>query len=121
MKGRIVAMGILSLIGMITFVFLCVHLFKKVETIYDVNTGMYTNNSLHLAGRALIEGAIVGITAFASIVLGIVHLSGNKEPERGLNIAAGVLAIVFGGINWIICLITFIKLSKTSQTAQAEK
>ena len=119
MKGRIIAMGILSLILMITFAFLCAHLFKKVETIYDVNTGMYTNNSLHLAGRALIEGAIVGITAFASIVLGIVHLAGNKEPERGLNIAAGVLAIVFVGINWIICLITFIKLSSAGKATQA--
>ena len=119
MKGRIVAMGILSLILMITFVFLCVHLFQTVETVYNVRTGEYTNNSLHLAGRALIEGAIVGITAFASIVLGIVHLSGNKEPERGLNIAAGVLAIVCIGINWLICLITFIKLSSTGKTAQA--
>ena len=115
MKGRIVAMGILSLIGIITFVFLCVHLFS----VYDAESWGYGDSSWHLFGRVLIEGAIIGITAFASIVLGIIHLSGNKEPERGLNIAVGVLAIVCIGINWLICLITFIKLSSASKTTQA--
>ena len=121
MKGRVVAMGILSLIFIITFAFLCAHLFKRAETTYDVNTGLYINNTLPLAGRALAEGAIIGITAFASIVLGIVHLASNKDPERGLNIAAGVLAIILIGINWIICLITFIKLLGDDKLAQAYK
>lgn len=120
MKGRIVAMGILSLIWIITIGFLISHLIANGTTTFDENTHTWvTQESYKFVGKVLIEGAVIGITSFASIVLGIVHLAGNKEPEKGLNIAAGILAIVGIGINWIICLITFIKLSGSGKATQA--
>lgn len=119
MKGRVVAMGIISLIGMITLIFLISHLIGEVKTTYDANTNSWiASESYKFVGKVLIEGAIVGLTAFVSLVLGVVHLVGKKESEKGLNITIGVLAIILFGINWILCLITFIKLSGSGKATQ---
>ena len=118
MKGRIVAMGILSLIFMIAIGFLISHFFE-VKTTFDEKTHTWiAHESYKNAGKVLIPGVIIGLTALASIVLGIIHLASEKEPEKGLNIAAGVLAIIVIGINWIICLIAFIKLSGSNKKVQ---
>ena len=120
MKGRIVALGILSVVFMITMGFLISHLIGEIKTTFDETTHTWVaHESYKYVGKVLIEGVVIGLTAFASIVLSIVHLASNKEPEKGLNVAAGVLGIIVIGINWIICLITFIKLSGSGKKAQA--
>ena len=128
MKTRIKAMGILSLIGMI-FVILVAHDFAKGDEIYRAHLS-FEHYRPHTTWIATTEGwdlgrwgeiAVTGLTLTASLVLGIIHLASKKEPEKELNIAIGIAAILLGPINWILCLITFIKLSKTSQTAQVEK
>ena len=128
MKGRIKAMGIISLIGMI-FVILVAHDFAKGDEIYRGHLN-FEHYKPHMTWAKTIEGwdlgrwgeiAATGLTLTASLILGIVHLASNKEPEKELNTAIGIAAILLGPINWILCLVTFIKLSKTSQISQVEK
>ena len=55
----------------------------------------------------------VGLSAWViSIIIGIIHLSKEIEVEKGLNKTAGIVAIAFAPVNWIICIITIIKMKK---------
>ena len=127
MKGRIKAMGILSLIGMI-FVILVAHDFAQGSDIYKGHL-TFEHYRPHTSWVKTAEGwdlgrwgeiAVTGLTLTACLILGIIHLASNKEPEKELNIAIGITAILLGPINWILCLITYTRLSKTKPLAQVE-
>lgn len=127
MKGRIKAMGILSLIGMI-FITLLAHDFSQGRDIYRGHLS-FENYKPHTTWVATTEGwdlgrwgeiAVTGLTLTGCLILGIIHLVCNKEQEKELNIAIGITAILLGPINWILCLITYIKLSKIKPVAQVE-
>ena len=63
--------------------------------------------------EAAIAELCVGLGAWLiSIIIGIIHLSKEMKIEKSLNKAAGIIAITFAPVNWIICIITIIKMKK---------
>ena len=108
---------------------LVVHDFARGDEIYRAHLN-FKHYSPHMTWVSTIERwdlgrwgeiAVTGLTLTASMILGVIHLASKKEPEKALNTAIGIVAILLGPINWILCLITFVKLSKTSQISQVEK
>ena len=119
MKGRIISLGILSLICSITLILAVINrgdnYIDSEVTIYGLPIKAWTTTSA--ASAYLLEWLTATITGIASFILGIVHLSMNKEPIRGMNIAIGVLGILaFTMVNWILCIIATIQLSSHKKT-----
>ena len=114
MKGRIIALGILSLICSITLIMAVINKGDNYITsgfaIYGLPIKGWTTAGA--ASAYLFEWVTATVTGIASLVLGIIHLSMNKEPIRGMNVAIGVLGILaFTMVNWILCIIAMIQLS----------
>ena len=120
MKGRIIALGILSLICSITLILAIVNRGDNYVTgfaFYGLPIRGWTTAGA--ANAYLFEWVTATITGIASLILGIVHLSMNKEPIRGMNIAIGVLGILaFTMVNWIICIIATVQLSSHKKAEQ---
>ena len=121
MKGRIIALGILSLVCSITGILAVINkddnYINSGFAIYGLPVRGWTTTAA--ANAYLFEWVTATITGIASLVLGIVHLSMSKEPIRGMNIAIGVLGILaFTMVNWILCIIAIIQLSSHKKAEQ---
>ena len=118
MKGRIISLGILSLICSTTLILALVNRGDDYHShgfaIYGLSTKGLTRSSSYL-----FEWVTATVTGTISFVLGIIHLSMNKEPIRGMNIAIGVLGILaFTMVNWILCIIAMFQLSSHKKAEQ---
>ena len=110
MKGRVIALSVISLLLISVGVALAVNVSTVINTQYFGNDSNYLLELENKANAYLGLVWTMVVLYIASFVLGIVTLSMDKEPVRGLGIAMGVCGIVVPGVNIILGIIATVKL-----------
>ena len=119
MKGRVVALGILSFILMCFSIFIAIYLFTdgiyREQTIYipSERTSISLGGPYHVALRAFayITWLSFGVW-IASVILGIVHTRQKDEVAKEINTTIGWLAVFLTPFNWIACICALVKFRR---------
>ena len=119
MKGRVIALGILSFILMCFLIFIIIYL---------ATDGIYRNQTVYIPSERMsisLDGPYhVALRAFAyitwfsfavwvaSAILGVIHIQQKDEVAREINTTIGWLAIFLSPFNWIACICALVKFRR---------
>lgn len=119
MKGRVIALGIISFILMCMFIFIAIYVFTD---------GIYEDNSIYIPSERDIH-AVDGpyqdalhafrytiwfsiCTWISSMILGIIHILKKDDVAREINTTIGWLAIFLAPFSWIVCICALVKFAR---------
>ena len=117
MRGRLLTNGILSVAGLILFIFYIVMLVeiangKDVYSTVGNNNHYWSNSGTKYEIWALLSLIALIFTNIATFIMGIVTLATQKHDNaKGLTIASGILGI-FSGLLGVGAIISFIGYGK---------